>query len=157
MPRGSPNKHVLPRTRKLSPLCTPSLSDTAPTLPVPWGGLGGRSRIEFIVSPLPRRRHNESHFAAEPPKRAFLAKPFFARAKNGVNSGRRSHKISVAKSKKPPTPDGINNISFFKSFKGVRGGFFSKNPPAFLIHTLSNLPEPLADYVACRGYHDKSV
>gem|GEM_PF-4038326 len=36
------------------------------------GGLGGRSRIEFIVSPLPRRRHNESHFAAEPPERSFF-------------------------------------------------------------------------------------
>ena len=63
------------------------------------GGLGGRSRIEFIVSPLPRRRHNESHFAAQSPERAFLAKPFFARAKNGVNSGRRSRKISVSEAK----------------------------------------------------------
>ena len=63
------------------------------------GGLGGWSRIEFIVSPLPRRRHNESHFAAQSPERAFLAKPFFARAKNGVNSGRRSHKISFSEAK----------------------------------------------------------
>ena len=68
------------------------------------GGLGGRSRIEFIVSPLSRRRHNESHFAAQSPERAFLAKPFFARAKNGVNSGRRSHKISVDKSKSIDKP-----------------------------------------------------
>ncbi len=36
------------------------------------GGLGGRSRIEFIVSPLPRRRHNESHFAAQSPERSFF-------------------------------------------------------------------------------------
>ena len=35
VPRGSPSKQVLPRTRKLSPLCTPFS-----------GGLGGRSRIE---------------------------------------------------------------------------------------------------------------
>ena len=63
------------------------------------GVLRGRSRIEFIVSPLPRRRHNESHFAAQSPERAFLAKPFFARAKNGVNSGRRSLKISVSEAK----------------------------------------------------------
>ena len=63
------------------------------------GGLGGRSRIEFIVSPLSRRRHNESHFAAQSPECAFLAKPFFAQAKNGVNSGRRSHKISVSEAK----------------------------------------------------------
>ena len=71
------------------------------------GGLGGRSRIEFIVSPLPRRRHNESHFAAQSPERAFLRRfrvsgfclRSFARAKNGVNSGRRSRKISVTKAK----------------------------------------------------------
>ena len=68
------------------------------------GGLGGRSRIEFIVSPLPRRRHNESHFAAQSPERTFLAKPFFARAKNGVNSGRRSHEISVGKTKPDSEP-----------------------------------------------------
>ena len=68
------------------------------------GGLGGRSRIEFIVSPLLRRRHNESHFAAQSPERAFLAKPFFARAKNGVNSGRRSLKISVGKTKPDSEP-----------------------------------------------------
>ena len=36
------------------------------------GGLGGRSRIEFIVSPLLRRRHNESHFAAQPTERSFF-------------------------------------------------------------------------------------
>ena len=63
------------------------------------GGLGGRSRIEFIVSPLSRRRHNESHFAAQSPECAFLAKPFFAQAKNGVNLRRRSQKISVDKAK----------------------------------------------------------
>ena len=36
------------------------------------GVLRGRSRIEFIVSPLPRRRHNESHFAAQSPERSFF-------------------------------------------------------------------------------------
>ena len=59
------------RIRKLSPLCTTSLSAAAPGLPVP-GGLGGRSRIEFIMSPLSRRRHNESHFAAQSPERSFF-------------------------------------------------------------------------------------
>ena len=76
------------------------------------GGLGGRSRIEFIVSPLPRRRHNESHFAAQSPERAFLRRfrvsgfclRSFARAKNGVNSGRRSLKISVTKAKPDSKP-----------------------------------------------------
>ena len=45
------------------------------------GGLGGRSRIEFIVSPLPRRRHNESHFAAEPPERSFFFPLFLSAEK----------------------------------------------------------------------------
>ena len=45
------------------------------------GGLGGRSRIEFIVSPLSRRRHNESHFAAEPPERSFFFPLFLSRRK----------------------------------------------------------------------------
>ena len=36
------------------------------------GVSGGRSRIEFIVSPLLRRRHNESHFAAQSPERSFF-------------------------------------------------------------------------------------
>ena len=103
VPRSSQNKRLLPRIQKLSPLYTISLWVVAPSLPVP-GVLRGRSRIEFIVSPLPRRRHNESHFAAEPPERAFLAKPFFARAKNGVNLGRRSLKISVGKTKPDSEP-----------------------------------------------------
>ena len=71
------------------------------------GVLRGRSRIEFIVSPLPRRRHNESHFAAQSPECAFLRRfrisgfclRSFAQAKNGVNLRRRSHKNSVDKAK----------------------------------------------------------
>ena len=79
--------------------CVPHLCRIPlPACPFP-GGLGGRSRIEFIVSPLSRRRHNESHFAAQSPECAFLAKPFFAQAKNGVNLRRYSHKISVDKAK----------------------------------------------------------
>ena len=42
---------VFARIPKLSPLCTLPLSVTAPGLPVPRGGLGGRSRIEFIMWP----------------------------------------------------------------------------------------------------------
>ena len=45
------------------------------------GGLGGRSRIEFIVSPLPRRRHNESHFAAQSPERSFFFPLFLSAEK----------------------------------------------------------------------------
>ena len=93
------NKHFFaPNTETFSAVHNRSVAAATGRTRSP-GVLRGRSRIEFIVSPLPRRRHNESHFAAEPPERAFLAKPFFARAKNGVNSGRRSHKISVSEAK----------------------------------------------------------
>ena len=52
--------------------CVPHLCRLSlPACPFP-GGLGGRSRIEFIVSPLSRRRHNESHFAAQSPERSFF-------------------------------------------------------------------------------------
>ena len=51
------------------------------------GVLRGRSRIEFIVSPLPRRRHNESHFAAQSPERSFFFEFFLSpRKKNGLAS-----------------------------------------------------------------------
>ena len=104
VPRGSPRKQILPRIQKLSPLCTPPLSAVAPGLPVLRGVSGGGAALSSLCRRPFLRRHNESHFAAEPPERAFLAKPFFARAKNGVNLGRRSHKISVIKSNSTRTP-----------------------------------------------------
>ena len=88
----APNTKTFSAVHKISVGCRSRLARSP-------GGLGGRSRIEFIVSPLSRRRHNESHFAAQSPERAFLAKPFFARAKNGVNLRRRSRKISVSEAK----------------------------------------------------------
>ena len=96
------------------------------------GGLGGRSHIEFIVSPLPRRRHNESHFAAQSPERSFFFPLFLSAEKEKEVIGDAVTKSLSPNQKKPPTPDGINNISFFKSFKGVRGDFFQKIPRRFL-------------------------
>ena len=104
--RGATQTTFAPNTETFSALHSTSVTCLSQLARSP-GGLGGRSRIEFIVSPLPRRRHNESHFAAEPPERAFLRRfrvsgfclRSFARAKNGVNSGRRSHKISVSEAK----------------------------------------------------------
>ncbi len=60
------------------------------------GVLRGRSRIEFIVSPLPRRRHNESHFAAQSPERSFFFEFFFLRERK-TDWLRRCRKISVRK------------------------------------------------------------
>ena len=99
MPRGSPSKQVLPRIQKLSLLCTTSPSATAPGLPVLRGVSGGGAALSSLCRRPFLRRHNESHFAAQSPERAFLANPFCARAKNGVNSGRRSDKISVSEAK----------------------------------------------------------
>ena len=134
------NKRLLPRTRKLSPLCTTSLSLPPQGAPVPRGGLGGRSRIEFIVSPLLRRRHNESHFAAQSPERAFLAKPFFARAKNGVNSGRRSLKISVGKTKPDSEPSPLRGRLLRKNTGRIN---FSPcvNRIQFLLSELTGRPD----------------
>ena len=112
-----PNKHVLPRIQKLFPLCTISLLATSPSLPVPRGVSGGAAALSSLCRRPFLRRHNESHFAAEPPERAFLRRfrvsgfclRSFARAKNGVNLRRRSRKISVGKAKsdsKPPPPRG---------------------------------------------------
>ena len=111
VPRGSqtntfrPNTETFSAVHNISVVCLTRLARSP-------GGLGGRSRIEFIVSPLPRRRHNESHFAAQSPERAFLRRfrvsgfclRSFARAKNGVNLRRRSRKISVGKAKSDSKP-----------------------------------------------------
>ena len=102
VPRGQLTNGFCPNTETFSAVHNISvvwLSRLARSL----GGLGGRSRIEFIVSPLSRRRHNESHFAAQSPECAFLRRfrvsgfclRSFAQAKNGVNLRRRSRKISV--------------------------------------------------------------
>ena len=68
------------------------------------GVSGGGAALSSLFRRSFLRRNNEAHFAAQSPERAFLAKPFFARAKNGVNSGRRSRKISVDKSKSIDKP-----------------------------------------------------
>ena len=71
-PRGSPSKQVFaPNTETFSAVHNISVGCRS-RLARSLGGLGGRSRIEFIVSPLPRRRHNESHFAAQSPERSFF-------------------------------------------------------------------------------------
>ena len=61
----APNTETFSAVHNISVVCLTRLARSP-------GGLGGRSRIEFIVSPLPRRRHNESHFAAQSPERSFF-------------------------------------------------------------------------------------
>ena len=90
----------MPRTRKLSPLCTTSLLFGSPSLPVLRGVSGGGAALSpgFQLN-LCSPEQIGAHFAAQSPERAFLAKPFFAQAKNGVNLRRRSLKISVGEAK----------------------------------------------------------
>ena len=69
-----------PNTETFSAVCVVSVVCLSRLARSP-GGLGGRSRIEFIVSPLPRRRHNESHFAAQSPERSFFFPLFLSAEK----------------------------------------------------------------------------
>ena len=69
-----PNTETFSAVHKISVSCRSRLARSP-------GGLGGRSRIEFIVSPLFRRRHNESHFAAQSPERSFFFPLFISAEK----------------------------------------------------------------------------
>ena len=71
VPRGQLTNGFYPNTETFSAVHNISVVWLSRLARSP-GGLGGRSRIEFIVSPLPRRRHNESHFAAQSPERSFF-------------------------------------------------------------------------------------
>ena len=164
-PQGEAKVRVVPRGQLTNGFCPNTETFSAVhNISVVWltrlarslGGLGGRSRIEFIMSPLPRRRHNESHFAAQSPERSFFFPLFLSAEKEKEVIGDAVTKSLSPNQKNRPHRTASIIYPFSKVLRGS-GGFFSKNPPAFLIHTLSNLPEPLADYVACRGYHDKSV
>ena len=100
-PRGSPNKHVLPRTRKLSPLCISSLSVTAPGLPVLRGGLGGRSRIEPRISTKSLfAGATRGSLAAQSPECAFLPRRSLHKQRMPENSG-----DAVGKTLSKPEPD----------------------------------------------------
>ncbi len=68
--------------------------------PFPGGVSGGGAALSpgFQLNLCSLPKHG-AHSAAQSPECAFLAKPFFAQAKNGVNLRRRSHKISVTKAK----------------------------------------------------------
>ena len=71
-----------------------------PACPFPRGVSGGGAALSpgFSLHLCPLSKHG-AHSAAQSPECAFLAKPFFAQAKNGVNLRRRSHKISDMKAK----------------------------------------------------------
>ena len=53
VPRDSPNKQVLPRIRKLSPLCTTSLLFGSPGLPVLRGVSGGGAALSSLCRRFP--------------------------------------------------------------------------------------------------------
>ena len=97
--KGKAERTAFARIPKHFPLCTPFLSLPLPVAPVPPGVSGGGAALSSLCRRPFLRRDNESHFAAQSPECAFLAKPFFAQAKTGVNLRRRSHKISFTKAK----------------------------------------------------------
>ena len=91
--RGQLTNGFYPNTETFSALHPTSVTCLSRLARSP-GGLGGRSRIEFIVSPLPRRRHNESHFAAQPPERSFFFPLFlYPRKKKRLLSATQSQNL----------------------------------------------------------------
>ena len=103
----------MPRTQKLSPLCTTSLSAVAPGLPVPRGDSGGGAALSpgfslYLCSP----EQIGAHFAAEPPERSFFFPLFLSAEKekevigNAVTkslSPKQNPTDSILPNKKPNT------------------------------------------------------
>ena len=71
MPRGL--RTAFARIQKLSPLCTTSLSDVAPVLPVTRGVSGGGAALSpgFQLNLCSLPKHG-AHFAAQSPERSFF-------------------------------------------------------------------------------------
>jgi hypothetical protein len=91
--RFAPNTETFSAVHNISVVCLTRLARSP-------GGLGGRSRIEFIMSPLPRRRHNESHFAAQSPERFLFPSFSFSEKEKEVISG---DEVTKSKSNNPQT------------------------------------------------------
>ncbi len=107
VPHGSqtntfcPNTETFSAVHNISVVCLTRLARSP-------GGLGGRSRIEFIVSPLPRRRHNESHFAAQSPERSFFFPLFLSpRKKKRLLAAAQSENLCQL----PPAPCPLPQIN----------------------------------------------
>ena len=103
-PRGSPSKQVLPRTRKLSPLCTISLLFVSPTLPVLRGVSGGGAALSSLCRRFPGGDIMNLTSRRSPLSGLSFSLFFFLRErKRGY--WRRSREISVTKAK----PDNLSN------------------------------------------------
>ena len=75
-------ERLLPRTRKLSPLCTTSLLFGSPGLPVPRGVSGGGAALSpgFQLNLCSLPKHG-AHFAAQSPERSFFFPLFLSAEK----------------------------------------------------------------------------
>ena len=104
VPRGSPNKHVLPRTRKLFPLCTLSLWVVAPGLPVTRGVSGGGAALSSLCRRFPGGDIMNLTSRRNPLSGLSFSLFFFLRERKRGYRRRRSHKISVNKSKSIDKP-----------------------------------------------------
>ena len=103
VPRRSPNKHVLPRTRELSPLCTTSLSLAAPGLPVPRGVSGGGAALSSLCRRFPSGDIMNLTSRRSPLSGLSFSEFFFLRERK-TERRRRSREISVGKTKPDSEP-----------------------------------------------------
>ena len=108
VPRGSPSKQVLPRIQKLSPLCTLSLSVTAPGLPVLRGVSGGGAALSSLCRRFPGGDIMNLISRRSPLSGLSFSLFFFLRERKRGYQRRRSHKISVTKVKPDNPPN--NNV-----------------------------------------------
>ena len=90
---------VFARTRKLSPLCTLSLSVTAPGLPVPRGVSGGGAALSSLCRRFPGGDIMNLTSRRNPLSGLSFSLFFFLRERKRGYWRRRSHKISVTKAK----------------------------------------------------------
>ena len=102
------NKHFLPRIQKLSPLCTTSLSATAPGLPVPRGVSGGGAALSSLCRRFPGGDIMNLTSRRSPLSGLSFFLFFFLRERKRGYCRRRSREVSVAKAK----PDNLSNQLF---------------------------------------------
>ena len=103
VPRVSPNKQVLPRIPKLSPLCTPPLSLASPVLPVPRGFSGGGAALSSLCRRFPGGDIMNLTSRRNPLSGLSFSLFFFLGERKRGYQRRRSHKISVSKAN-PASP-----------------------------------------------------
>ena len=102
--RGRLNKRLLPRTRKLSPLCTTSLLFVSPGLPVLRGVSGGGAALSSLCRRFPGGDIMNLTSRRSPLSGLSFSLFFFLRERKRGYWRRRSREISVGKTKPDSEP-----------------------------------------------------